>query len=550
LKSLFDNTEKESVIKTKYVMPNDNFTVEYETLPYFSFDTIKDSRQKSIRKAINEIDAKSEELENKISKFNEEIERLTSHADGFDYAVAVSSGVLCGLIDSFFVGEFDFKSAKAKSNMQVNKFIGKFAKMQGYEGERLDGAIAFLEKKFPVTQDNIWKGADIGVSAKNHHLDDFAHHPTLLGLGASVLVQFSAMGIFVNKDGKWNFEFISTEPKELLKIWLPVIISGLLLWIVNIVEAKYQDKIDEKIPKPIQKLIKLVATTPMIIPILKVAGNWAGHLVSDMGGSKNTAGGGMGIPGLFISLLHEISSLPILKDTELPKLINDLYVKEKFDMRSELAVLNELGRQAIPVLIGEVLVRGFYFVRRLVQEANEHGSIKNINWKNVIPFNNRTIARMMTIETGTFTAIDLADAAIRSAIESGPPITPAFWSKFVLKVNFVGVGRFAIAVGVDAGMGVKRQKLLKERMQYKAEDNMLQVSKIYYLQENMWIEADNTEKSINEMYSVAENSLIYFTESWNDISKNLESIQNINLDKVEENNPDLIDDLINTLEWN
>ena len=108
-----------------------------------------------------------------------------------------------------------------------------------------------------------------------------------------MIVQFFRIGIFVNKDGEWNFEFISTEPKELLKIWLPMIISGLLVWMVNIVESKHQDKIDESIPKPIQKLIKLLAATPMVIPILKVAGNWAGHLVSDMGGSKNTAGGGM-----------------------------------------------------------------------------------------------------------------------------------------------------------------------------------------------------------------------------------------------------------------
>lgn len=541
--------EDNSTIALKQVVPDDDFEVEYEILPAFGSDDFKNSRQKEISELIKEIDSRSDELETKISALNEEIERLTNHADKFDYAIAVSAGVLCGLIDSFVVGEFDFKKAKAKSNMQVNKFIGKFAKMQGYEGERLDGAISFLEKKFPVAQDNIWKGADIGVSAKNHHLDDFAHHPTLLGLAASVLVQFFRMGIFVNKNGEWHFEFISTEPKELLKIWLPVTISGLLLWIVNIIESKYQDQIDEKIPKPIQKLIKSVAAVPMLIPILKVAGNWAGHLVSDMGGSKNTAGGGMGIPGLFVSLLHEISSLPLLKDTELPKLVNDLYVNKKFEMRSELAVLNELGRQAIPVLIGEVLVRGFYFVRRLVQEVQEHGLLKEVNWKNVIPFNNRTIARMMTIETGTFTAVDLADAAIRSAIEAGPPVTPAFWSKFVLKVNFVGIGRFVIAVGTDIRMGIKRKKLIKERMQYRAEDNMLQVAKIYYLQEDMWIEAIETEKSINEMCETAKKTMIYYAESWSEISNNLEKIQNIDIDQVEKNNPGLIDDIKNIIEW-
>lgn len=546
----------EKVLTTfKYQMPeteeDDDFQIEYEILPAFESKNL-DPRITNIAQKIAEIDAQSADLNSRIDSLNTEIERLTNHADNFDYAIAVGAGVLCGLIDSFFVGEFDFKRGKAKSNKQVNQFINKFAKLNGYDGDRLDGAIKFLEDKFPVAQDNSWskpKGEGIGVGTKNHHLADFAHHPTLLGLASAIVVQFFRMGIFVNKDGEWHFEFVSTEPKDLLKIWLPVIISGLLMWMINIAESKYKDEIDEKIPKPIQKLIKALAAAPMVISILKVAVNWAGHLVSDMGGSKNTAGGGMGIPGLFISLLHEISSLPGINQTKLPKIVNDLYTKEKIDMRSELAVLNELGRQAIPVIIGEVLVRTFYFVRRLIQECREHdGDWKSVNWENVIPFKNRTIARMMTIESGTFTAIDLADAAIRSAIEAGPPITPAFWKKYILKVNFVGVGRFIIAVGTDVGMGIKRQKLIKERMQYRSENGMLQVAKLFYMQEEMWIEAIDTEKTLNDLCDTAEHSMLYFVESFNDISQNIEKIGE-HISDVEINNPGLIDELKDTLIW-
>lgn len=525
----------------------DDFQVIYEIMPAYEKE-YADPRKKEIANKIAEIDHLRLELSNNIDSLNTEIERLTNQSDAFDYAVAVASGALCGLIDSLVVGEFDFKKAKAKSNKQVNEFISKFAKMKGYKGDRLDGAVDFLEKKFPVAQDNVWKGAKIGVGAKNHHLADLAHHPTLLGLGAAVLVQFLRMGIFVNKEGEWNIEFIDTEPEELMKIWLPVIVSGLLIWMVNIVESKFEDKIDDQIPKPIQKLIKSLAAVPLVIPVLKVAGNWAGHLVSDMAGSKNSAGGGMGIPGLFVSLLHEISSLPILKDTDLPKLVNDLYVKEKFDMRAELAVLNELGRQAVPVLIGEVLVRTFYFIRRLIQEVHEHGDLKGVNWQRVIPFSNRTIARMMTIETGTFTAIDLADAAIRSAIKNGPPTNPLFFKDFVLRVNFVGVGRFSIAVATDVGMGVKRQSAIKERMQYTSERLMLQTTKVYYLQEEMWIEAIDTEKAIHEMCVAAEKSIIYFSDSWRHINNSIESI-GVNARLAEIIDPKLIDEFRDTLEW-
>jgi hypothetical protein len=543
---------EDSVLAIKSQIPEEKakgFQVEYEILPLVAFDKkYSDPRRFEIAKKIANIDARTAELQNRIDILNTKIERFTNHADTFDYTIAVGAGILCGLIDSFFVGEFNFKKAKGKTDQQVNKFITKFAKLNGYTGDRLKGAINFLEGQFPVAQDNIFKGAKIGVSAADHHLADFAHHPTLLGLAAAVAVQFFRVGIFSNKNGEWHFKFISTQPKELLKIWLPMIISGLLAWMINIAESKYKDKIDAKIPQPIQKLIKALAAAPAIISILKVAINWAGHLVSDMGGSKNTAGGGMGIAGLFISLLHEIAAVPPLNSTNLPKLVHDLYVKEKWDMRSELAVLNELGRQAVPVIIGEILVRTFYFVRRLIQEYDRHKKLEDINWKNVIPFNNRTIVRMMTIESGTFMAVDLADAAIRAAIESGPPTTPAFWSKFILKVNFVGVGRFFIAVGADAGMGIKRQRLIKERMFYRNQNGMLQIAKLFYLQEGMWVEAIDTEKAINTMCIIAENSMVYFVQSYSDIVKSIENIGD-NVSKIEEKNPGLIDDIKDTLEW-
>ena len=179
--------------QTAEIDATDDFQVEYEVFPAFDIESFN-PRKAKINQKIAEIDRQSAELNAKIDALNTEIERLTNHADSFDYAIAVGAGVLCGLIDSVFVGEFDFEKAKGKSHRQVNEFITKFAKMNGYEGERLDGAIRWLEKEFPVDQDNIWKGADIGVSAKNHHLADLAHHPTLIGLGAAIIVQFFRVG--------------------------------------------------------------------------------------------------------------------------------------------------------------------------------------------------------------------------------------------------------------------------------------------------------------------------------------------------------------------
>lgn len=597
--------EQKSLITFKEETLNDDFSVIYEVLPAYDSDEFTDVRKKEVADAIAALDEKSDELNDKISKLNVDIDKLTNHADGLDYAVAVGCGVLCGLIDSFVVGEFNFDEALKKSKENVSNFVEQKAeKLRSKEtiekavenakkkaeerGEKLSSkdikalkekvsqglentfdkikasdaengtsralqrAIKKLEEAYKIPSDNLFSGAGIGVDATTHHLDDLAHHPTVLGLVAAVAGTLFRTGIFTNKDGKWAIKFAEVDKKEMLEMWIPIIISGILTWLLFIVKSKYRDEIDEKLPKPIQKLIVALAQVPAAITVLTIANNWLGHLASDMAGSSTSAGkgrDGMGIPGLFVSMLKEISSVPPLNLTPLPGVVNEIFSNERFDMRHELALLSELGRQAIPVILGDIAVRTFYFVRRLVSELKEHKELKLVNWRNVIPFNNRTIARMLTIESGTFMAVDLADAAIRSAIEAGPPITPAFWSKFILKVNFVGVGRFVIAVGTDVGMGIKRQQLIKERIQYKAENNMLQVAKVYYLQENMWIEAVDTEKAINDMCSIAEKSMVYFAESWGDISESLNNIQNIDIDKVEKNNPGLIDDLKDILEW-
>lgn len=526
----------------------DDFAVEFEVLPALDLKVITDERRKEILENLVSLDAIIAENRKSIDLMNEDIQKLTNSADGFDYMVSVASGVITGLIDSFFVGEFDFKKAKEKSNKQVNNMVMKYAKLRGYKGDRLAGAVDFLEKKFPVAQDNIWSGKGIGVGTKNHHLADLAHHPTLLGLAAAIAVQFFRMGIFVNRDGQWHFEFVDTDPKELLKIWMPVIISGLLNWLVYMVEAHYEDKMDEEIPKPIHTIVKMLANAPMAIEILKVADNWVGHLFSDMGGSKSTAGGGMGIPGLFISLLQEIAGLPFLKDTGLPQLVNDLYVKQKIDMRAELAVLNELGRQAVPVIIGEILVRGFYFVRHLINEIKIHESLRDICWNNVIPFGNRTIARMMTISSGTFMAVDLADAAIRSATNPMSVTLPTFFANMALRVNFVGVGRFAVAVGTDVGMGIKRSKLRNERIKLYNEQIFLCDAKVFYKQADMWISAESAEKTIEEAYGMMEKTTVVLVESMQEIESNMKKISEY-IPEIEKKNKGLLDEMDDILTW-
>jgi hypothetical protein len=526
---------------------DESVAVEYEVIS--TVEPSSSDEHSNIQQSIAEIDKRLAENEAILDQMNRDIDRLTNHADGFDYAISVCSGILCGFIDSFYVGEFNFQELKADANKHANKFVEKYAKISGWDGNGcLNKAVEFLENKYPVAQDNIWKGEGIS-STKLHHLEDLAHHPTPAGLVFAIMVSFLNCSFFINKRGEWNFKALDFEPKELARLWTPLLISGVLRWLVYVAESKYFEKEGTKLPKPITKLLKLIAYTPGIIQILKVSINWAGHLVSDMAGSKNTPGGGMGIPGLFISLLKELSSLPLLKDTNLPKVVSDLYSKGKIDLRAELAITEFIGKQSVPVIINECIVRTFYFVRHLIKEKKDHEQWKDVNWNNVVPWGNRTINRMLTIATGTFTAFDVADAAVRSAIKNGGNIyNPKLYLDFILRVNFVGIGRFAIAIGTDIYMGCKRQDLMSKRLYLQSEQVLLNNSKVFYKEADMWVSAKETAEALVKMEEEAEAAMRFLQDSLIEISQSVVRMSSYK-EGIEKNNPLLLDDISNILKY-
>ena len=456
------------------------------------------SSDAGISEKLNEIESRLELNQEKIDALNAEIERLTNHADGLDYAIAAGCGVVCGLYDSFFVGEFDWGNAKKWSYQKINNYVEKYAHDHGYTGtsRRLKNHIAYLQDKFKIPSDNIWSGKDIGISAKSHHLDDWAHHPSPLGWICSVLTQFTRKGYFTNSSGQ-----------------------GLAFDVEN------QELIGDTIPE------KFSAGTI----------NWFGHLISDIAGSSSTAGiKGMGLPGPIVSIVKELSSLPGINKTKLPKIINDVFVKEKFDFRKELALAHELGRQAIPVIINEVLVRLFYFIRRLIQEWKTYG-FTGIHWAKTIPFKNRTIVRMVTIASSTFTAVDMADAAIRAGIKS-KGVPAAFWASFVLHINFVGVGRLLLALTTDVCMGVKLGRKRWERIVVVNEQLHLLNAKVELKNAGVWIEAKATGEEIKKLYEKCADACLEFQRTCRSGEDLVERIHTQRAE-IEKKNPGLLSEL-------
>ncbi len=455
--------------------------------------------------AINCVDREIWAAQAKIDALNQKIEHYTVAADFYDNAVAVGSGLLAGMVDVFWVGEFDFSRGKAWSNHTVNDFVMRVAKANGYDGDRLDGAIKFLEDRFPIPSDSSWKGKDVGISARTHHLDDLAHHPTPIGLFFSILTQFTKTAHFQNDDGS----FLSIG-------------------------------IDEKGQGLIGANIKA--------KIFCGAINWFFHLVSDMSGSNKTAGVGMGIPGPIVAMLKELAMVPGLNKMGLPKKLKEIFSQQRFDLRSELAVLHEIGRQAVPVILNEILVRAFYFLRRLTSELRLKGSFGDVDWGRVMPWGNRTIARMLTIATGTFTAVDLLDAAIRAGLKSGGNLA-AFGKEFLLRVNFVGVGRVIVAVYADMSMGVKRERLREERIIILGEQLHWVNAAIAYRQGEAWQAAGQTERTLRDAEITTRQSFMAVALMWEGSAADLISAGEL-ADDIEEQNPDLLIDVIRKLEGN
>lgn len=471
---------------------NDNFEVKYEIINIESFED--NEIKKYIKNQIENIDREIDINNSTLQEYRDEIKRFTNQADALDYTVAVGSGILAGIVDSFFVGSFSLAEGKAWSNHKINDFVMDVAKKKGYKGDRLKGAIKYLEDEFKIPSDNIWSGKNININSKSHHLDDLAHHPTLVGLIASIITQFTEKAYFQNRFGK-NFGLDITE-------------KGLI-----------GNTVYEKI---------LAGTT-----------NWFYHLVSDMSGSNKTAGVGMGIPGPLLSLAKEFSMLPGINKTNLPKLLDKAFREYKFDLRSELAVFHQLGKQTIPVILNEVLVRVFYFFSRLIKEYKEKENFKDIEWKNVLPYKNRTLTRMLTISSGTFLAFDLLDAGIRSG---------GNWGAFVLRVNFVNVGRFTISCYNEYKMEREKEKIEKDILDLYNQQLSLNNIELSYNIVGMWISTKEAVEKIEELSNNIQNSIPYIEDSNRKRKESLNKIgDNIDIIKKEKKNEKLLKNIKNIL---
>ncbi len=380
--------------------------------------------------------------------------REYNKADRTDYIIAACSGVLTGLLDSFWVGEFSLEAAQLWGRSKVNRFVIKTAQLRGYRKNDLEGAVRFLEKDAPMASDQltaVWGGG------LQHHFRDFAHHASIGGLIFSLLTQFTGLSYGTNTQGL--FEVHKLPDKSLIgNCFEEKIYNGVVLWFL--------------------------------------------HLVSDMAGSGSSAGKGTGIPGPILSLAKELSVLPgiqslsviykgesISLSSMLSKIFNGTAFKhtdsrdlKRFDLRTELGTYAFGVQQSIPVVMNQCMIRAFYFARRLYIEINSikfngPADLKKLDPSHFMPDNNRCILRMATIASGVFCAVDASDAAIRAFL-SGPSGGKEFIARLLLRTNMVGIGNFVVSIKNDIAENTADKAPVIESESYETKDAALSIDSI------------------------------------------------------------------------
>lgn len=324
------------------------------------------------------------ELEKRIRN---EFTVRNAQCDRYDYLIAVTCGIIGGIIDACFVGLPGKGKLTQFSDSAVNSAVEKFASVCGWKGAKegsdpTKSAIGFLEGKFKINYDqattsgkNGTGGAVNNLSLKNHHLKSLGHSPDLCGLFFSILNQFTSTSTFVSNG---RIITIETENFEL------------------------------KGGNFIAKLYCGFA-------------NWLGHLFSDMAGSSGASGRGAGIPIPFYNLLLLLDVGESGQHKQSFATIATQVFEKGYDFRHGIAL-------AIPVLITELLTRLMWTCKQWLYHKKPLTECVPVE-------NDPELRRMLLIAHGTLCMIDAGDAAFRSG---GNLMT------FLLRTNMVGWVRFGM----------------------------------------------------------------------------------------------------------
>lgn len=393
------------------------------------FDSIKDYA------FFNNLDLKEDPFKHIMTKtqqvelqkrIKDEFSLKNAQCDKYDYMIAGTCGIICGLIDILFVGMPGDSKLGDFTDEQANKITEKFAEFLGWDRNKAlekgkntkASAIGFLEngngnfilnkdswlykilenlglidekgkfKGFKINYDQASTNGRNGTGGlvenllpKNHHLKSLGHSPDIIGLIFSIFNQFTSTSSFIN-EGK--IITIDTQTFEL---------SG----------------------------------NNFIAKIFCGFVNWFGHLMSDWTGSSGSRGRGSGVPIPFYNLFQMLDFGEFdYTDSNKKKTVKLTFAEVTTEVFNKGYEARHGMAMAIPVVINELLIRFVYTMKAHFYHQKD--------WKDSIPSENiPELRRMLLVGHGTLCIMDGADAAIRSGGEM---------VQFLLRTNLIAWVRF------------------------------------------------------------------------------------------------------------
>lgn len=366
---------------------------------------------------------------------------MENKLDKWDTAIAVSSAIVTAACDFFFVENIDLKKAHEWGAEKTDEFVMSVSKKCGYKGDDISGAIKHIEDRYHMAGDDLTHEFGGGSA---HHLRDFSHHPSPIGLVFSILTQITGKCYGTDTRGAFVcYDVPNWQKKDF--------VSGIYMGVIS----------------------------------------WGMHLISDMAGSSGTRKGlgeGTGLPGPILSLLKEVSSISGIRSIAgvsgkntpnkesnynfsivCSKMFNGTLFAEHdsdgkiikgaqipFDLRTEIGIVNESinNKQYLPVMFNNIIVAAGYSIRRFAKQIEMNNcktleDIERIDIKVCLPYRkNDAFRHMKMIGAVTFSGIDITLSGIKSAVKNKSN-KKAFALDFIQGINFWGLGDLALSTNSE-----------------------------------------------------------------------------------------------------
>ena len=311
------------------------------------------------------------------------------------YLFAASSGIITGTLSSL---DLSFDLLKHIDSREIENMVGLMAKLCGCKKKGYKESVAFF-----INAGTRTLASQLGLDMASIH-DAISSNPTLFGLISCLLTQFTGNLYYFKKDGEI---LIKKAPRNKYVIGdtnSQKVLLAFAYWLFELSLTKAKDRNLNVILEQTLKKYNLDTLVPAFCDYMK---------------SK-------GIPTNENELYTWYAN--ILKTHICRQEVSDAIERSAANTLVKLA--KDLLSDALPVILNECLIRGFYFIRQLTLH-------KQVD---LLHANNRILSHMGLISSSTFVLSNVGIAIIKKLTIGKPLIT---------EINFIGIGRLILAIGED-----------------------------------------------------------------------------------------------------